>query len=92
MEAWQHAKLSLTNRSTGLISLIPTAPVRSGKPAQNTGAQPNQPFSHKSAKRFTPVGLDDPVVMAKAQTPDPIPNSAVKSFSANGTAPQGVGE
>ncbi len=30
--------------------------------------------------------FDDPVVMAKAPTPDPIPNSVVKSFSANGTA------
>jgi len=26
------------------------------------------------------------VVMARAKTPDPIPNSAVKTLSANGTA------
>ena len=30
--------------------------------------------------------FDDLVAMARAPTPDPIPNSAVKSLSANGTA------
>ena len=36
--------------------------------------------------------LDDLVVLAKAPTPDPIPNSAVKAFSAHGTASQDAGE
>ena len=31
-------------------------------------------------------GLDDLVAIARGQTPDPIPNSAVKTLSANGTA------
>ena len=31
-------------------------------------------------------GSDDLVVMARGHTPDPIPNSAVKTLSANGTA------
>ena len=36
--------------------------------------------------------FDDLVVMARGQAPDPIPNSAVKTLSADGTASQGVGE
>ena len=36
--------------------------------------------------------FDDLVVMARGETPDPIPNSAVKTLSADGTASQGVGE
>jgi hypothetical protein len=32
------------------------------------------------------------VAMARGQTPDPIPNSAVKTLCANGTAPQGAEE
>ena len=30
--------------------------------------------------------FDDLVVMARGETPDPIPNSAVKTLSADGTA------
>ena len=36
--------------------------------------------------------FDDLVAIARAPTPDPIPNSAVKSLCADGTASQGVGE
>jgi len=32
------------------------------------------------------------VAMARGQTPDPIPNSAVKTLCADGTAPQGAEE
>jgi hypothetical protein len=32
------------------------------------------------------------VAIARENTPDPIPNSAVKTLSANGTASQGAGE
>ena len=38
------------------------------------------------------VGLHGLVVIARGETPDPIPNSAVKTLSADGTASQGVGE
>jgi hypothetical protein len=38
------------------------------------------------------VRLVDLVVMARVPTPDPIPNSAVKALSADGTASQDVGE
>ena len=37
-------------------------------------------------------GIDGLVVIARADPPDPIPNSAVKSLSAHGTASQDVGE
>jgi hypothetical protein len=36
--------------------------------------------------------LDDLVIIARGPTPDPIPNSAVKSLCANGTASQDAGE
>jgi hypothetical protein len=37
-------------------------------------------------------GFDGLVAIARGNTPDPIPNSAVKTLSANGTASQGAGE
>ena len=37
-------------------------------------------------------GLAGLVAIARGKTPDPIPNSAVKTLSADGTAPQGVEE
>ena len=36
--------------------------------------------------------FDGLVATARGNTPDPIPNSAVKTLSANGTASQGAGE
>ena len=38
------------------------------------------------------AGFDDLVVVARGNTPDPIPNSAVKTLSADGTPSQDVGE
>ena len=38
------------------------------------------------------VVIDDLVVVARGNTPDPIPNSAVKTLSADGTPSQDVGE
>ena len=79
-------KLTGTNRSIGLInSMHPVA--RSDK-------------LEDTAQRFTPIHfrsiqkepLDDLVAIARGNTPDPIPNSAVKTLSANGTTSQGVGE
>jgi hypothetical protein len=43
-------------------------------------------FTPPKGEKTLVLRFDDPVVMAKAPTPDPIPNSVVKSFSANGTA------
>ena len=45
-----------------------------------------------SNKRFPELPLDDLVVLAGGKTPDPIPNSAVKTPSAYGTASQDAGE
>ena len=114
VEAWQHVKLSHTNRSIGLI--IPPKPPCSGKPqtkGENQSKEANGPkretrahtpklrnnvAKHQSSKPKTQIpaqtqsGLDDLVAMARGQTPDPIPNSAVKTLSANGTASQDVGE
>ncbi len=101
MEAQQCVKLSLTNRPFGLISnsraqrSIPATQQRSTRDQiahtfKHTIQKPctghfRQSLRPKSIKTLV-LRFDDPVVMAKAPTPDPIPNSVVKSFSANGTA------
>ena len=77
VEVWQHMKLTGTNHSIGLIR------PRSGKP-DNTHII--------SAPQIRSAFFDDLVVMAKGSTPDPIPNSAVKTLRANGTVSQGTGE
>ena len=71
VEAWQHVKLTGTNRSIGLISVA-------GKTAQ-------QSLITTQYQTRAPV-FDDLVAMARGNTPDPIPNSAVKTLSADGTA------
>ena len=40
MEGWQHLKLSLTNRSIGLISGQTESAARSGKPVQGSNSKP----------------------------------------------------
>ena len=96
MEARQRVKLSLTNRSIGLIS-----PSRI-RPAQRQARKKTR--THKTAdasvRRITSSNiLTDTTVSAAARravgrpgghsegpAPDPIPNSAVKTLRANGTA------
>ncbi len=75
VEVQQCMKLTGTNPSIGLI--LPRDPLsdRSGK--QQRVLQQNP---------FTALSLDDLVASARGPAPDPIPNSAVKSLSANGTA------
>ena len=95
VEAQQCAKLTGTNRSFGLIH--PSAACSDQIPRQ--AARPRldnkQHFiaAHRSEIRklcppFSALRFrsDDLVVMARGITPDPIPNSAVKTLSANGTA------
>ena len=91
MDAQQCVKLTGTNRSIGLI-LYPPGAARSGKPAQDTSPPQGSDVTHTTRSGSTVVRLDDLVVMARGPTPDPIPNSAVKTLSANGTASQDVGE
>ena len=100
MDARQRVKLSLTNRSIGLIHRAwRTRRVRRSRRAKaarpkaqrvpraaaslpNTSRRQNNVLTCNSC----PLGPGDLVVMARFQTPDPIPNSAVKHLSANGTA------
>ena len=108
MEAWQHVKLSHTNRSIGLIHrlnpmqrLTPPAKARNTASGASKAAQREnlpevalgkfetalkKPPTATARHRGKRSGLDDLVAMARGQTPDPIPNSAVKTLSANGTA------
>ena len=89
MDARQRVKLSLTNRSIGLIP-VPAGPKgpkaqrvpRAAASLPNTSRRQNNVLTCNSC----PLGPGDLVVMARFQTPDPIPNSAVKHLSANGTA------
>ena len=54
------------------------------------------PLSRKESKATDALLLefrfDDLVALARGEPPDPIPNSAVKTLSADGTAPQGAEE
>ena len=57
------------------------------------GSSPGTPFGQPRAPHAGPLGgLAGLVAIARGKTPDPIPNSAVKTLSADGTAPQGVEE
>ena len=80
MDVQQCMKLTGTNSSIGLITLISQCPSSSKKDETKP----------KTSSRFLrSAGL---VAIAGTQTPDPIPNSEVKRPSANGTASQDVGE
>src|SRR5690606_7233837 len=92
VEAQQCVKLSPTNRSIGLITAArpKAAPPRT---AANTKQKTDQPAPPEQTKNTacnptleTQAGFDDLVAMARGDPPDPIPNSAVKSLSADGTA------
>ena len=91
MDARQRVKLSLTNRSIGLISSPCSA--RSGKAAPvaipRNDTHPTSVFGHltqssTAASRFRAAGR--PGGHSEGPAPDPIPNSAVKTLRANGTA------
>ena len=97
VEVRQRMELTGTNRSTGLIAN--RRPVtRSGK--DRRGPSPARggrlPGRGGGAKTPMPVGrvpsIDGLVAIAGDPAPDPIPNSAVKAPSADGTALQGAGE
>ena len=91
VEAQQCVKLTGTNRSFGLIR----PPRRMQGPQPPAGSHNLDPSTHVPEHRSQKTEVcqtdpdlcsDDLVVMARAKTPDPIPNSAVKTLSANGTA------
>ena len=76
VEAQQCVKLTGTNRSIGLIALM----------VHVRGQQSKRPFV------CLPIVLRRSGDLSEAPEPDPIPNSAVKRLSANGTVSQDPGE
>ena len=96
MDGRQRSKLSLTNRSIGLISTPQfTAPCAAASLLGKALLDATPPVRYSSltcteqahaSEKASVLSLGDLVVMARCQTPDPIPNSAVKSLRANGTA------
>ena len=95
VDAQQCVKLTGTNRSIGLIS--DAGQTAHAIRAQSSGIGDQTDVGRDATDRPansdlipdprspTPV-FDDLVVMARGNTPDPIPNSAVKTLSADGTA------
>ena len=82
MDVQQCMKLTGTNRSIGLI--LPRAAASLSK--TNPPQEPDVTHITHPIRKGSRVRLDDLVVMARGPTPDPIPNSAVKTLSADGTA------
>ena len=101
MEAQQCVKLTGTNSSIGFIALIiPVHPERVNiGNTTNTIRRDDKPAAKDLILRsWTANGCHELlpfaglVVMAGRNAPDPIPNSAVKLPSANGTPSQDAGE
>ncbi len=96
MDGQQCSKLSLTNRSIGLISNPQTAPCAAASLLKTAALTARTAVRYilnslalnklSALDEASVLSLGDLVVMARCQTPDPIPNSAVKSLRANGTA------
>lgn len=100
VEAQQCVKLTGTNRSIDLIALIYQRPSKSSRigSSENRYALFGRMRQGPDGKtwRKAPIcfnlcfaGL---VAFGEAIRPDPIPNSAVKRFRANGTMSQDLGE
>ena len=95
MEARQRVKLSLTNRSIGLISLR-DASRAAASPQEDKSPRPQtsirQTHHTSNIPNDTTVSADSlravgrPGGHSEGPAPDPIPNSAVKTLRANGTA------
>ena len=85
-------------KSQGGKPPVQTTPAHNSLPADQTGragprVKPGAPFAQPLASsRALSVALDGLVAIARGITPDPIPNSAVKTLCADGTAPQGAEE
>ena len=76
-------------KSGGSIRPRPRAPARAWAPDQVRGSLRPRP---RAARVGPQGGLAGLVATARGQTPDPIPNSAVKTLSADGTASQDAEE
>ena len=99
MEARQRVKLSLTNRSIGLISLRTRPAQQQARKKTTTTPRPHisirQTHRIKSSNilkdtygvsRRSLRAVGRPGGHSEGPAPDPIPNSAVKTLRANGTA------
>ena len=86
VEAQQCVQLTGTNRSIGLNVLMTHA-------HQGWLFQVEWPRSSTRRKSsLLPLSFAGLVVVARSKEPDPIPNSAVKLLSADGTMSQDLGE
>jgi hypothetical protein len=96
VEAQQCVKLSFTNRSTGLPDTrhpaCLTQTIHAQKQGRATAPDPTLPDLVAADILRSRAVLRQPGGHSEGPPPDPIPNSAVKPFSADGTASQGVGE
>jgi hypothetical protein len=89
-------------KSQGGKPSLQTTPAHNSLPADQTGragprvkpgAALDQPLPRTDVRaRRVSAALDGLVAIARGITPDPIPNSAVKTLCADGTAPQGAEE
>ena len=98
MEARQRVKLSLTNRSIGLF--YPASASRAAEsPQEDTDTKTahkhpsdashpilEYPQRHIRRQPTAPRAVGRPGGHSEGPAPDPIPNSAVKTLRANGTA------
>ena len=88
VEREQSPQLTGTNRSDRLDPQAPP-PACSAKPPVLARGRPTRPQTLLDTlpPHLTPKGgFAGLVAIARGQTPDPIPNSAVKTLSAHGTA------
>ena len=84
VEREQSPQLTGTNRSIGFFA-------KAGQPAAPPAACSAKP-PHAWSTHLPPSHLLGLVAIARGQTPDPIPNSAVKTLCAHGTAAQAAEE
>jgi hypothetical protein len=90
----QRTKPTGTNRSTGLIQNLRLQRQAPRAPHDDTHAKHRRQPSAIGCRLPAPQPrwLRWPGGHGEGETPDPIPNSAVKALSAQGTAPQDAGE
>ena len=94
MEARQRVKLSLTNRSSGLISWFTERHTQRQDRTAKRSDEKNETHHDPSHGHLNLSSTAAPVSSAAGRpgghsegpAPDPIPNSAVKTLRANGTA------
>ena len=96
VEAGQPVQLTGTNRSIDLIQGAASPRRTTARVQRQTSRRAHTPQDQTLPACLTSHhmtgGLPGLVAIARGQTPDPIPNSAVKTLCANGTAAQAAEE